>query len=160
METQLLQTSYAQRVVDIGRRRRYWFRVVGDEGMISRPVFRDNFWVSPLSPDCTLPSACEERIRSLMSEGVAIQGVLIAHEASHLLPGKIAPKPKREPIRIPWAAIGGVATLGVGIVGIAAAVFVKVIAFMLTVTVGVLLDPAVIVVLEDGTWVEVYSWVD
>ena len=90
---------------------------------------------------------------------VPIQGVVVLHETSHLLP---APEVERKPVVIPWKKIGLVA-LGVAVAPVLASAAVVTL-FMVGTVMALgglaLLDPVWYVVLEDGTWIEVYSDVD
>ena len=100
----------------------------------------------------------------LEKSGFKIQQIVIGHEASKLLaaPAKPVPikipkvkKPKKAPIGIAKVLTASM-KLVVGVVAAAASVMV----FVMGTALGtvLLLDPTVIVVLEDGTWLECMSW--
>ena len=91
-----------------------------------------------------------------MKGGVSIDGLMIRHEAPRLL---TAPKEekrveKEKPDAIPTFNAFPVLAAILGVLGAVLAVFGYI---FIT---AVQLDPAIIAVLPDGTWLEVLTWYD
>jgi len=150
------QSPQTLKTLEIARANNWWFRVGGNAPLVEEPVFINNWWIGP--PDKPLPPAVTKRVETIRKE-VPIQGVVVLHETSHLLP---APEVERKPVVIPWKKIGLVA-LGVAVAPVLASAAVVTL-FMVGTVMALgglaLLDPVWYVVLEDGTWIEVYSDVD
>src|SRR3990170_3904076 len=102
----------AVEAIELGRKNHWWFRVLGDGGMIDAPVYQNGWWFEPLiSSECTIPSTAMRRVDILKSAGIKIQGCIIAHEAPLLLTA-----PKIEPVAIPWGEILTFTVKGLAIV--------------------------------------------
>jgi len=124
----------AYRAVQIGRRNHWRFRVVTESS------YKDG-WVYETTQD--IPDKAKARLTALQRAGVHFTEAIIAHEAPRVLS---APNDfKNTSQSIPTNKI--LEDLATGLVLFFALIF----RFML-------LDPALIVVLEDGTWLEVMTW--
>ncbi|MBV5342638.1 hypothetical protein JZU68_03160, partial [bacterium] len=96
------------------------------------------------------PVIAQDRLSALRRSGIQIKGFVIAHEAPRLLS---APAPKKHDFKtnetrtiVPETSTV-ISTLARGFLFFFALIFQ-----------AILLDPALIVVLEDGTWLEVMTW--
>jgi hypothetical protein len=119
----------AKRAIAIGRRNHWRFRVVS----------KAPEWVYE---EVLAPTVALDRIAVLKRAGVPIKGFVIAHEAPKLLAApKEEPKPPSPQILLDFSPLEEVLKFVGNLFLIA-----------------ILLDPALIVVLEDGTWLEVMTW--
>src|SRR5687768_14066312 len=147
MQTQLI-TPEARKAILVGRSNHWRFRVLGQGDMPAESFYKDQ-WV--FEPHTTVPNIPKEgypMLDALRRSGVHFKGYVIAHEAPRLLAApKEAPKPdvKKTPDILP-------ATQNFDFF-----VMLLPLIFELLFRV-VLLDPALIVVLEDGTWLQVMTW--
>jgi hypothetical protein len=51
----------ARYALSVGRRNRYWFRVLGVMGVIPQPVYKDEWWYSPYNPNINIPEKALKR---------------------------------------------------------------------------------------------------
>lgn len=150
MNTQIISNE-ARKAVVIGLQSHWQFRVVGNGTLPSNPVYKNEWWFEPLTTQA-IPEEGKARLEALRRSGIRFQGVVVAHEAPRLLTTekKVEKKPdfKISPSTDILTVLGSLAS------GIAAfSLFVFSLFFQ-----AILIDPALIVVLEDGTWVEVMTW--
>lgn len=135
----------ARKAVQVGYDNHWRFRVVGQGDVPEKSYYKDEWIFDPVEA----PVVAQDRLSALRRSGVQIKGFVIAHEAPRLLS---APAPKTDfkvastPDILPdvGTAIGKIAT---GLLWVFLFIFQV-----------ALLDPALIVVLEDGTWLEVMTW--
>jgi len=134
----------ARKAVQVGYDNHWRFRVVGQGDVPERSYYKKE-WVYEA---VEAPQKGLDRIETLRRSGISIKGFVVAHEAPKLL---TAPAPKKDfknttPVILP--DIGKVvSSLAMGLLWFMALIFQV-----------ALLDPALIVVLEDGTWLEVMTW--
>lgn len=143
----------AQAALTVSRRYHYSFRVIANNGMITQPLYKNGWWFLPTDDSSPDIKACK-RIAALKSANIPIAGYIIAHQTTNQLPApQTAPVPQAQQatIHLPWKTVAAV--LG----GVLTAVF-YVTGVMVVLVAGALLDPAVVVVLSDGTWLEVETW--
>jgi len=142
-------------------RENHWHvKVVDGTGMIDSPEYWDGWVCEPADlSDCTIPGDALRRVDQIINKGIPFQGFILAHEAPPMLPApQIKPKPLIHWEEIPWDDIAtGMATaLGYGVMAVGALAASALV--LPLVAVGVILDPALLIVLDDGTRVEVASW--
>ncbi len=144
MNTQIVSYQ-ARQAIQIGRMHHWRFRVVGTGEVPTQPFYKEEWVYVPVKK----PEMGQDRLQALISRGIRIKGFVIAHEAPRLLSAP-ASKPKNAN------------TTSVGILPETQTVIDNLVSGMLLffslVFQVVLLDPALIVVLDDGTWLEVMSW--
>jgi len=159
METKIVSKAVVE-VLTLSRENHWHVKIVDGTGMIDSPEYWDGWVCEPVSlSDSTIPAAALGRVDQILKKNVPIKGFILAHEAPPMLPApQVKPKPLIRWEEIPWddIATGMVTALGYGVMA-AGAVAVSALVLPL-IAVGVLLDPALIVVLDDGTRVEVASW--
>jgi len=130
--------------------------VVGQGDVPLEPFYLDEWWYSLLTAESTIPDEGMRRIEALVKGGVPIQTLMIRHEAPRLLtsPNEEKPAPKAKPDT--HVTFDALPLLGViaGVLGAVLAVFGYL--FIMSIQ----LDPAIIAVLPDGTWLEVATWYD
>ncbi|MBL8049618.1 MAG: hypothetical protein JNM46_00210 [Anaerolineales bacterium] len=145
MNTKIISYE-ARRAIQVGYKNHWRFRVVGQGEVPVQPFYKDEWVFEPVN----VPQVAQDRIETLKRFGFSFKGFVIAHEAPRLLP---APAPKKQDFKNNQT---------VGILPDVEALLgnlLKGLLFFLTFIFQVaLLDPALIVVLEDGTWLEVMTW--
>ena len=154
MKIKTIQSNEVRQVLTVARNQHWGFRVLKNEPMISSPVYDDGWWFVPETDnESIIPTKALERVEKLKEMGFKIQGVIIAHEAPKLLaPPKTQPKVQPQKVQAPSIDVGQVA-------GVAGSVFVTILTGLFyLMLMAVTIDPAIIVVLKDQSWVEVYRW--
>lgn len=147
MKTQIISYE-ARKAVQVGYENHWRFRVVG-QGDVPKKSFYRNEWVfEPVGA----PTIAQDRLGALKRSGIRFKGFVIAHEAPRLLSAPATAPKKQIFENNPTGNIVPdtselFSTLMKGLVF-----------FMLFIFQAALLDPALIVVLEDGTWLEVMTW--
>jgi len=136
----------ASQAIQVGRKNHWRFRVVGQGDIPPKPFYRDQ-WV--FEPQTTIPDIGQDRINALRASGMRFKGFLVAHEAPSVLSSpKVAQNANQAKQQVteilPERTIGFIAEL--------------VVIFLQMFFYAILLDPALIVVLEDETWLEVMTW--
>lgn len=128
----IVPSRLARQAISVGFKNHWRFRVVNEAS------YKRN-WRTETLPEA--PTTALERIEALKMAGISFQSIVIAHEAPRLLP---APAPSRTPIQQTKTA---------------ALPLIEILSFIFAILFqALLLDPALIVVLEDGTWLEVMTW--
>lgn len=162
---QLISPS-AREVLEKARERHYHFRVVGEYGTLASPVFKDGWWYLP-EDNPIIDENALQRVE-LVQSITPIRGYVIAHEApSMLCPPKEweTPKPQEtKPLKtvwkpetgVDWPVVWEVTKTILKVVGAVTLGVLYVLAMALSALAQV--DPKLIVVLEDGTWMEVMTW--
>ena len=149
-----IQTTQSKQVLTLGREHHWRFRVVEDEGMITSPKIRNEWLYVPIfNNESSINPRAMTRVSAIKEAGFTINGLIIAHEAPKLLCSP--PKPEPEPIEIPKSNPQVVATLSVVVLGI-----LEAFGYLMLLAPLVLIDPALIVVLDDGSWIEVMRWLE
>ncbi|MFC1879101.1 hypothetical protein ACFLZW_04240 [Chloroflexota bacterium] len=144
-------TKETKQVVALAKNNHWGFRVLGYGDVITSPVYHNQWWFVPAEQDdSTIPGRATNRVQAILDAGHKIQGVIVAHEAPKLLQDS---RQANMDILTGQHVKDAVGVL-VRVVTTAATFFGYLFAFGLL----ALVDPALIVVLEDGTWVEVMRW--
>ena len=165
-----------QAFVALGKEKEWEVAVLGRAPMLAEPVRLGDWLLMPVEEDASpMPTRAIERVQAIYAAGLRPQGFVVVHEAPLLLttPEGRHAKAWQFPSLSPdaksalKAAAGtlGVVAVGIGAVtGIAAlAVAALSVAAVLAVPVFLLagmtlIDPILVVVTEDGYWVEIDRW--
>jgi hypothetical protein len=141
-----LVSQEAYRAVRIGYENHWRFRVVGHGDVPQESFYRDEWVFEPVDA----PQMAQDRLDALQRSGIRFKGFVIAHEAPRLL---AAPAPKKHDFKNnqTGAILPDNSELFAGMVQ--GVLFLISLIFQ-----AALLDPALIVILEDGTWLEVMTW--
>lgn len=143
MHFKILPSKLACGAIAIGRQNHWRFKVVNENSY-------KKDWVMETITE--VPSAAKERLEKLKRSGIRFKRFVVAHEAPRLLSAPIETKvqPAVERFRHSEISIASIPLADILVFGLTLfiQIFVQVI----------LLDPAFIVVLEDGTWLEVMTW--
>ena len=145
--------------------KQHWpMQVLGKAPMLKQPMRIQDWLLVPSTMDSTpIPEETLYRIQTLYKEGVRPQGFVMVHEAPKQLKAPVMQeKPKTD--KHQWAKIGG-AALGLGAItgSLVVAVGIAIIGGLLILPVGlfaaiVLVDPILVAVMPDDTWVEIDRW--
>jgi len=162
----LVYAKQTRQVLNLGQRNGWDFQVMGVAELPQRPVHLENWVIIPAQEDHTpVPPRTLQRIQSIYAAGLRPQGFVVVHEAPRQLtaPGRqtpvrnngSAPQPRNE-VRGRESSslvLGGIAA----VIGTLLEILVTIVfpALMLGL---VALDPIVIAVMEDNTWVEIDRW--
>jgi len=141
----------ARKALDVGRKNHYRFRVVGQGDAPTQPTYKSGWWLQTVAE---APRMAQDRLLALNRANIPIKHIVIAHEAPKLLAN---PEPKKD-FKITPILSGIGKVLGVLTLASAAAAATAIVAPILLLLSVVLVDPALIVILEDGTWIEVATW--
>jgi hypothetical protein len=153
---QIVHSRYATEALSVARSNGMTMRVVGQGDVPLEPFYLDEWWYSRVTAESTIPAEGVRRLEALVKGGVPIDCLMIRHEAPRLL---TAPKEekqavKEKPDEIPSFNALPVLEVILGVLGAIFAVFGYIF------VAAIHLDPAIIAVLPDGTWVEVVAWYD
>ncbi len=163
----LVKSQIAVKAVAVGLKERKTFRPMTQRGLIYEPFYADEWWYEPYEQSkSVVPQEALRRVELLRRNGIGIKGMVIAHEAPLAL---MAPVTERQTDHIRNGFTVAVITLVAGVAVVVAialtaplvAVAVptaSVLSLPLLLTTAVLVDPCLIVILSDGTWLEVCRW--
>jgi len=156
-----LQTK---QLLSLGQENRWQIQVLGKAPMLKQPIRIQDWLLIPATMDSTpLPDQTMQRIKTLYEAGIRPQGFVMAHEAPlQLKAPTIQEKPKIDKQllgKIGGAAIGLAAITG----SLVAAVGIAIIGGLLILPAGllaavVLVDPILVAVMPDDSWVEIDRW--
>lgn len=153
---QIVHSRYATEALAVARSNGMTMRVVGQGDVPPEPFYLDEWWYSRLNEESTIPTEGVRRIEALVKGGVPIDCLMIRHEAPRLL---TAPKEEKQAVKEKPDANPSFDAFPVleVILAVLGAIFAVFGYIFIT---AVHLDPAIIAVLPDGTWLEVVTWYD
>lgn len=173
------QGHEAAEILSLGQLNGWDFCVLGQAPMPAMQIHLGDWLVVPAQQDTSpIPERALERIQAVYAAGLRPQGFVMVHEAPRLLPAHVEEAgeeydishepPSRQALKKLLKALPGALLIGlVAIAGatVLAAILAVVLAGGLVVGAVVLLgaamasiDPILIAVMEDGTWVEIDRW--
>lgn len=136
-----------KRAIDLAYKEHWRFRVVGHGELPKEPSYKNQWWFIPT----TTPEKGKDRLDTLRRAGVRFKGIVVAHEAPRMLVApketdfKVNPSPSIPATNISASDLASGLAMGLSIL-------------ISVVFQAILLDPALIVILEDNTWLEVMTW--
>ncbi len=136
---QIILSKQAQAALQVGFKNHWRFRILGSGDVPASPVYKDSWWLT-LAEE--IPDDGERRISAIRRAGIPVKAIVMAHEAPKALTA--TPEPQKMSV-----AQNDANDMLAGILW-AVALFFQ----------AALVDPALIVVLEDGTWLEVMTWLE
>jgi len=140
-------------------------RILGQSMVPAFPQLVGNWWLEPLGPSTILPERARRRLQAVLTAGVIPRAVVVFHELPATPPARfsaarrrgvqlaralppLAMAVERSALRLlpvlGWLLIAGIRALLSGLTAVVAAL--------------VLVDPCLVVVTEDGWWLEVDRW--
>lgn len=145
-----------------GERQGWHVRVLGKAPMIKEHIHLQDWLMVPAhQDDTTLPPRAMQRVQRLYASGIPIQGLVLVHEAPKLLadPGPEASAKEDLKPSVPTVGSNNSLFSVFASLGSIMAVFGTVFLSMLGMAAGALvLDPILIAVTEDNTWIEIDRW--
>lgn len=167
----MLITPQAKHALDVARENHKRFRVLEKTGEISSPVRIGN-WVYAPTTAAIIPADAKNRIELILKSGLNPTQIIMGHELVEVpqLPGPVVTKPA--PLTVPKININEIkispeteqaikqalVTTGKVAIEVAKIAAVGTGLVLYGMALALAADPSVIVVLEDGSWVEVLSW--
>jgi len=145
-QANFVYSEAAQQVIILGMKNHMRFRVIGYGEVPTRPFFRGAWWFEPVKD---APEKAQERLSMLKTNNITYKGFVIAHEVYFV------EKKEEEQEKKPDFKITPIVTDTTEVVSGLVMGFFAVAALVIQ---AILSDPALIVVLEDGTWLEVMTW--
>ena len=153
---QLVHSRYATEALSVARKNGMTMRVVGQGDVPLEPFYLDEWWYSLVSAESTIPAEGVRRIEALVKGGVSIDCLMIRHEAPRLLTAPKEQNQEKKEKVVSHSSFDVVPALE----AITAVVGAILAVFGLLFIMAIRLDPAIIAVLPDGTWLEVVTWYD
>jgi len=155
-------TSESQGLLTLGRQRNWEFNILGQAPLPHQPIHLQDWLIVPAHQDSShIPARALERIQAIFAMGFRPQGFVIVHEAPKLLPAPEVIEAEPAPLH---SASPGIKPLITGLLGamavaipVAAAVATMIVPATLAVG-AVLVDPILVAVTEDDTWIEIDRW--
>ena len=141
-------------------------RILGQSLAPVLPQQVGNWWLEPLTPATILPARAQRRLQAVLAAGVVPRAVVVFHELPATPPAQfpvarrhavmlartlppMAVAVERSALRLlpvlGWLLIAAIRALLLGLTAVVAAL--------------VLVDPCLVVVTEEGWWLEVDRWV-
>lgn len=151
-------SAQAKQTLEVAEKNHWWFRVWG-VGEIEEPVYTGHWWLIP-TDDSSVPSIARKRIDAIKSAGIPVKEILVAHEAPKEL---CAPQPQPAIKNIPATKetdknMQQHINTALEVMGAILWGVLKATGVLILLGLSAIVDPAVIVVLEDGTQIEVVRW--
>ena len=147
--------SQVHQFLALGDRMGWQTQVIGQAPMLNEAVRLQDWMLVPSHEDTTpLPTRTIRRIKTIFAQGLRPQGFVVVHEAPMQL---TAPKPvivEKSPME--WEGVGKAVGAIAKVLGV---VLMGSVLLPLGLVAGmVLLDPILVVVTEDGYWIEIDRW--
>jgi len=163
----LANSKTTKNLMALGQREGWAFAVLGIAPMPQEPISLSTWRIVPAHLDTSpIPQHAMERIQTIYSQGIRLQGFVVVHELATQLPaspdvidGEVIYRPGydftidvNKVLDVGLKAVGAIAIAAVTAVGI-------VLPAAFAVGSALLLDPILIAV-ADGVWVEVDRWLE
>jgi hypothetical protein len=154
----IVYSQYANKAITAGRKQGMRFQVVNQRGVPDEPFYEDGWWYEILKSDSQYitHSDLQERLKVIRASGVPIKELIIAHEAPKLLTAPIAEN-KPEKTSTDTDVSFDATPVVEAIVGVLGAILIVVGVIFVA---AIRIDPALIAVLPDGTFLQVATWYD
>jgi len=151
----LTTRSQAQQLLSLGDRMGWHIQVIGRAPMLKEAVRLQDWMLVPAHEDTTaIPARTIRRIHTLFSQGLRPHGFVVVHEAPMQL---AAPKPViEEKPPLEWEGVGKAVGIIAKVMGI---LLLGSMLLPLGLIAGaVMIDPILVVVTDDGYWIEIDRW--
>ena len=151
----IIYSPYATKAIAAGRKQGMRFQVVNQGEVPPEPFYEDGWWHEILKSEYTIRSDLQERLE-VIRKVVPIKELIIAHEAPKLLTAPIEEKESKDTVtdtNIAFDATPLIETI-VKVLG----AFLAVVGIIFIAAIRI--DPALIAVLPDQTFLEVATWYD
>lgn len=155
-------STESQGLLSLGRQRNWDFTILGQSPLPRQPIHLQDWLIVPAHQDSShIPARALVRIQAIFAMGLRPQGFVIVHEAPKLLPAPeiVEPEITTVPSTTPGFKPLITGLLGAMAVAIPLAAAVASMIVPATLAVGaVLIDPILVAVTEDDTWIEIDRW--
>lgn len=165
-------TTPTEALIAFGRKKGWDCHNLGKAPLPESPIWVDKWLMIPAQLDTNpLPPRTMGRIQSLFAAGYRPKGFVLVHEAPKLLPTSIKSVTDNTPIslvspeikaksqsamKVIGGALGAIAvTTGTLILGLLA---IGLVVPALLFAVAIVVDPILVVVMDDDSWVEIDRW--
>ena len=152
-------------LMNLGDRRGWDCAVLGRAPLPTNAFQLGEWWIVPAHQDTSvIPPRAMQRIQTLFEVGIRPKGFVIVHEAPKILTGPVEEpaEPARQLPDLKTAgkdlAIGAVGLAGFGLLLVAAAAAAAIAIPAALLAGAVMIDPILIAVMEDDTWIEIDRW--
>jgi len=152
----LIYSPYATQAIAEGRKQGMRFRAIDQREVPPEPFYEDEWWYEILDSEYTISSQVRERLKVIRESGVPIKELIIAHEAPRLLTAPIKEKEQKESVADTnhdfdaTPIVQAIVSVLGAFLAVVGSIFVA----------AIRIDPALIAVLPDNTWLEVATWYD
>ena len=154
-----------QQLMRLANKEGWMFPVIGQAPMLDQPLRMGDWFLVPAQMDTTpIPERTMQRIQAIFDAGIRPLGFVLVHEAPMHLKAPPVPRRQRNFDLKKLRKIGG-AVIGLGLMTgslIAAAGIILAGGLLILpagiITALVLVDPILVVVMPDNTWVEIDRW--
>lgn len=162
----LVKSNEVRQAMMVGYKNHRRFYPLERRGTLHRPLFWNGFWFETLKSRDIIPYEARKALSDLDKSGIEYQEVIIGHEAPKLLSGPVKQKKplidtkKVTQVISDAMPILGALTVALVEVFVAAVTGIAmVMAFMgMIFFQTILVDPVLVVVLSDGSWLVVATW--
>ena len=154
---QIVHSRSATEALSIARKNGMTMRVLGKGDVPLVSYYQDEWWFEPVTPESTIPPEGLRRIQVLTRAKVPIKGLVIAHEAPRLLPAPQIEPSEHQSVRRQSTMEFDLESILAVLSAVCGAFFML---FGIAFVVALRLDPVLIAVLSDDTWIEVMTWYD
>ncbi len=145
----------AKEAIDLAYRKHWRFEVRGVGEVPEEPLFKDGWWYEPAS-ESTIPEGAQKVLKELKKAGISWKGVIEAREVPKALPTPAdTPTDDQQDDQQEFPPIDSFTVaphLEESLMGILGDMAMLAALFIMS-----FIDPATIIVLNDGTWLEVWS---
>lgn len=153
-----------QRLLIVAQENHWAMQVLGKAPMIHQPVRVKKWLLVPATMDSTaLPDKTMQRLHIIYDEGIRPQGFVMVHEAPMQLKGPTTPQKSNLDKEVLRKIGGAVLALGVLSGSLVFAAGIVILGGLLILPAGLLaaaalIDPILVAVMPDNTWVEIDRW--
>lgn len=138
-------------------------RICGSGKMITSPVEHDSGWKLTPYDGSIIPVVARQMLKKIDEAGITYRGLVIAHEPEIDTPAPIVEE-RGDLFNKKWLKYAGLGALAVALSPVAVvAAGVILVGGAATLALGAISyvalgDPALIIVCDDGTWIELHKW--
>jgi len=163
-----VELSDTDKVLALAKKHRWEeVRVCGKGPMLTKPTVEDGWTLIPISQDnSTIPITAWQRVRTIKAAGIPYKGLIIGHEPQPEFNGREQPSTQvnfgklililTAIAAVPVVVVAGLAIMAAMLIG---AVILAIPLLILAAPLALLgVDPSMIMVMEDGTYIEIYWW--
>jgi hypothetical protein len=165
-----------QQLVTLGREQGWNCAVLGQAPIPNEPVRLGDWLIVPAHQDSSpVPVRAIGRVQAIFAAGLRPKGFVVVHEAPMLLPAPVQDQPNtlrlsvlpdqfKSGLKVVGTVLGVLATFlvaatGLVLLAVAAVSLAVILAVPVALMVGAaVIDPILVVVTEDGYWIEIDRW--